>query len=268
MMPDRAVAEPRREPAGATLLRMVDLARHAGRAVMDVYTSGSYGASDKQGKGPVTDADRASHRVIVAGLTSWSALPIVSEEGVIPDYRTRRTWREFWLVDPLDGTKEFLNRNGEFTVNIALIREGVPVAGVVLAPAQDVLYFAAEHCGSWRQRGTLPPERMYSAPPVPGTPLRVVESRSHHSAALETFLASIPVAERVQVGSSLKFCWVAEGRADVYPRLSPIMEWDVAAGDCVYRYSGTDRARSSPLCYNTPELRIPEFMIGFDSARA
>ncbi len=252
----------------ATLPRLVDLARRAGRAVMEVYQSESYGVTQKGHDGPLTDADRASHRIIVDGLSSWSDVPIVSEEGAIPDYSTRSEWGEFWLVDPLDGTKEFLSRNGEFTVNIALIRGDVPIAGVVFAPAQDVLYFAAEDCGTWRVIGGAPPERVYSESPHPGKPLRIVESRSHRSSALDDYLATMRVAERIQIGSSLKFCWIADGRADLYPRLSPIMEWDVAAGDCVYRYSGVHRARSSPLRYNTPELRIPQFTIGMDGQPA
>jgi 3'(2'), 5'-bisphosphate nucleotidase len=248
----------------SAIYRLVSLARTAGDAVMSFYGSRTCTVVEKDGLGPVTDADRASHRIIVEGLSRDSDLPIVSEEGHIPDYDTRRGWSEFWLVDPLDGTKEFLSRNGEFTVNIALVRHGVPRVGVVFAPAQNVMYFAGHDCGAWRQFGDEPPQRLCSEPASPGKPLRVVESRSHRSTALDDFLATLPVAARTPVGSSLKFCRIAEGRADLYPRLTPIMEWDVAAGDCVYRYSGARGERSSPLRYNTPDLRIPRFIIGME----
>jgi 3'(2'), 5'-bisphosphate nucleotidase len=252
--------------SGTTLERLVALARLAGDATMRFYGA-SYAVEEKSGgRGPVTDADRASHEIIVEALTRDALAPVISEEGTIADYETRRAWPQFWLVDPLDGTKEFLSRNGEFTVNIALIREGVPVIGVVHVPATGTTFFASQGCGAWRQRGDEAAQRLLSDPPMVGAPLRVVESRSHHSEALEAFLATVPVAERAQLGSSLKFCRIAEGRADLYPRLSPIMEWDVAAGDCVYRYSGRSRARLSPLRYNNPDLRIPRFVLGMEDA--
>ena len=169
------------------------------------------------------------------------------------------------MVDPLDGTKEFLAVNGEFTVNIALIEHGRPVLGVVAAPALGVTYFAASGLGAYKQEGDGPVERLCSIPPRPGQPLRVVESRSHHCPQLESYLATLPVSARLQVGSSLKFCWLAEGRADVYARLSPLMEWDAAAGDCVFRHSGESENRASPLCYNGTSLRIDGFVLGLDA---
>jgi 3'(2'), 5'-bisphosphate nucleotidase len=136
------------------------------------------------------------------------------------------------------------------------------VFGVVLAPALDLLYWATKGGGAWREEKNRSPERIYSRPQPPGTPLTVVESLSHPSPELEEYLRTIPVARRVKAGSSLKFCWVAEGRADIYPRLGPTMEWDVAAGDCVYRQSGREGERSSPLTYNKPDLRNSSFVIG------
>jgi 3'(2'), 5'-bisphosphate nucleotidase len=133
---------------------------------------------------------------------------------------------------------------------------------VVLAPALDLLYWAVKGQGAWKEERGGVPERIYSRPPAPGTPLTVVESLSHPSDELEQYLKTIPVARRVKAGSSLKFCWVAEGRADVYPRLGPTMEWDVAAGDCVYRQSGSEGERQSPLTYNKPDLRNTSFVIG------
>jgi len=249
-----------------TLSRLAGIAREAGRTVMTFYGRPS-GVEQKGSLGPVTDADRASHRIIVDALRNWDrTVPIVSEEDGVADYATRCRWTRFWLVDPLDGTKEFLNGDNDFTVNIALIERDQPVAGVVFAPAADIIYVAARGLGAWRHVGVGPAERLQSAPPRPGQALRVVESRSHRSEALDRFLETLPVAERVPVGSSLKFCRVAEGRADLYARMSPIMEWDTAAGDCIYRYSGAGAERPSPLRYNGPELRFPQFVIGVDAS--
>ncbi|MGH3373058.1 MAG: 3'(2'),5'-bisphosphate nucleotidase CysQ [Nocardioidaceae bacterium] len=245
---------------------VVELAREAGRAVMAHYDGGRE-AEEKADRSPITLADRAAHRILVDGLHRLDpATPVISEEGEVAPADERQAWRRFWLVDPLDGTKEFIKRRAEFTVNVALIEDGRPVLGVVLAPALDLLYWAVEGGGAWREQGTTPAERIYSRPAPPGTPLTVVESLSHPSAELEEYLRTIPVARRVKAGSSLKFCWVADGRADVYPRLGPTMEWDVAAGDCVYRQSGKDGERASPLTYNKPDLRNASFIIGLANA--
>lgn len=248
----------------ATLERLSQLARLAGQATLEHYHAG-VAVTQKGDRGPVTAADHAAHAVIVPALEAWDpGIPVISEEGQIPGPAERAGWRRFWLVDPLDGTKEFIHRNGEFTVNIALIEDGVPVLGVVHAPALNLTYRAGRGLGSWRQRGEEPAERVWSDPPAAGQPLRVAESRSHPSAELEAWMATVPVAARVPVGSSLKFCLVADGTADVYPRLGPTMEWDVAAGDCIYRNSGRTGPRSSPLAYNQPELRNPSFVLGLE----
>jgi 3'(2'), 5'-bisphosphate nucleotidase len=238
------------------------LAREAGRATMTFY-DGPAEVREKDDRSPVTAADEAAHAILVEGLRRLDpSTPVVSEESEAPPYETRRSWDRFWLVDPLDGTKEFIKRRAEFTVNVALIERGEPVLGVVLAPALDLLYWGVKGGGAWREeRGGLP-QRIYSRAAAPGTPLTVVESLSHPSPELEDYLRTIPVARRVKAGSSLKFCWVAEGRADIYPRLGPTMEWDVAAGDCVYRQSGRDGERPSPLSYNKPDLRNPSFVVG------
>jgi 3'(2'), 5'-bisphosphate nucleotidase len=218
---------------------------------------------EKDDRSPVTLADEVAHTILLEGLRRIDPdTPVVSEEAEAASFDARRTWRRFWLVDPLDGTKEFIKRRAEFTVNVALIEEGEPVLGVVLAPALDLLYWAVKGGGAWREAKASAPERIYSRAPAPGTPLTVVESLSHPSSELEEYLQTIPVARRVKAGSSLKFCWVAEGRADIYPRLGPTMEWDVAAGDCIYRQSGRDGERRSPLTYNKPDLRNPSFIIG------
>jgi 3'(2'), 5'-bisphosphate nucleotidase len=221
------------------------------------------GVREKTDRSPVTLADEVAHGIILDGLRRIDpAIPVISEEAEAAAFETRSGWRRFWLVDPLDGTKEFIKRRAEFTVNIALVEDGEPVLGVVLAPALDLIYWAVKGQGAWREEKGGPVERIYSNAPVSGTPLTVVESLSHPSPELEDYLRTIPVARRVKAGSSLKFCWVAEGRADVYPRLGPTMEWDVAAGDCVYRQSGREGERRSPLTYNKPDLRNTSFVIG------
>jgi 3'(2'), 5'-bisphosphate nucleotidase len=248
------------------VVRLTVIAREAGAAAMEHYHAG-VAVAQKGDKGPVTAADHAAHGVIQRALTEWDgSIPVISEEGDIPGYDARRHWRRFWLVDPLDGTKEFIQRNGEFTVNIALIEDGIPVLGVIYAPALDLLYYAGDGLGSWKREENRAPERITSRPPHPGHGLVVAESRSHPSAELEDYLKTVRVDRRVQAGSSLKFCWVAEGKADIYPRLGPTMEWDVAAGDCIFRNSAAVGRRSSSLVYNQPELRNPGFVIGLDDA--
>jgi 3'(2'), 5'-bisphosphate nucleotidase len=243
---------------------ITSLVREAGGATMTYYHGAAdAGVREKDDSSPLTLADEAAHRVLVDGLRRIDpSTPVVSEEAEAAPFDTRRKWRRFWLVDPLDGTKEFIKRRAEFTVNVALIEDGEPVLGVVLAPALDLLYWAVKGVGAWRETRNGRPERIYSSSPAPGTPLTVVESLSHPSPELEEYLQTIPVAQRVKAGSSLKFCWVAEGRADIYPRLGPTMEWDVAAGDCVFRQSGREGERPSPLTYNKADLRNPGFVIG------
>ena len=243
---------------------VVDLVREAGRATM-VYYDGNVSADvrEKEDRSPVTLADEVAHGILLEGLRRIDPdTPVVSEEAEAADFESRRSWRRFWLVDPLDGTKEFIKRRAEFTVNVALIENGEPVLGVVEAPALDLLYWAVKDGGAWREEKGGPAERIYSTVPAAGTPLTIVESLSHPSPELEEYLKTIPVGRRVKAGSSLKFCWVAEGRADLYPRLGPTMEWDVAAGDCVYRQSGRGGERPSPLTYNKPDLRNTSFVIG------
>ncbi len=246
------------------LVHLGAIALQAGRATLEHYHAG-VAVEQKGDRGPVTAADRAAHAIILRALTEWDrSVPVISEEGAIPGPEVRADWTRFWLVDPLDGTKEFIQQNGEFTVNIALIERGVPVLGVIYAPALDLLYYAGEGLGAWKREAGGAPARIVSRPPLPQHGLRVAESRSHPSRELEAYLQTIPVAERVPAGSSLKFCWVAEGKADIYPRLGPTMEWDVAAGDCIFRNSGERAPRRSALVYNQPELRNQGFVIGLD----
>lgn len=245
--------------SGVARERLVAIAERAGRAVLAHYRA-DVTVERKADASPVTAADHAAHRVIADALADWDpGTPVVSEEG--PPPREPPEGR-FWLVDPLDGTKEFLAGNGEFTVNIALVEGGEPVLGVVHAPALGLTYSAGRGLGAWRAREGRPAERIFSVVPRPAEPLVVAESRSHPSAALEAYLAGLPVARRVRVGSSLKFGWVADGTATLYPRLGPTMEWDVAAGDCVFRNSGRDGPRASPLRYGKPGFRNASFVLG------
>ena len=250
--------------AADLLVAVTRLAREAGQATMAYYDGAvPAGIRLKEDASPVTLADEDAHGILLEGLARLTPeTPVISEEAEAPPFGVRKNWHRFWLVDPLDGTKEFIKRRAEFTVNVALIEDGEPVLGVIVAPALDLLYWAAKGSGSWRRQRSDAPERIYSRDTAPGAPLTVVESLSHPSAELEEYLRNLPVARRVKAGSSLKFCWVAEGRADIYPRLGPTMEWDVAAGDCIYRQSGRRGERTSPLTYNKPELRNPSFVIG------
>jgi 3'(2'), 5'-bisphosphate nucleotidase len=242
------------------------LARRAGALIMGHY-KGAAAVETKSDGSPVTAADREANDCIAAGLARINPrLPVLSEESEIPSYETRRQWKSFWLVDPLDGTKEFISRNGEFTVNIALIEDQAPIAGVVYAPALNILYFAARGLGAFKQEDGQRARRIFSKPARPGQELVVAESRSHPSAELESFLKTVQVKDRIKVGSSLKFGLLAEGRADLYPRLGPTMEWDCAAGDCLYRYSAAEGYLDSGLRYNSPSLRFERFIAGFQEA--
>lgn len=250
------------------LVELSRIARLAGAAILKHYEPSAGGAiALKQDGSPLTAADEAAHAVISEALAEWdSSIPVISEEAELPSYEERAHWRRFWLVDPLDGTKEFISRNGEFTVNIALIENGEPVLGVVHAPALGLMYTAGKDLGAWREEADGGWTRVLHVPPVAGQPLTIVESRSHGSPEMAGFADRLNVQRRVAIGSSLKFCWVAEGRAQLYPRLGPTMEWDVAAGDCIFRNSAPVGQYSTPLVYNKPDLRNSAFVIGSTGA--
>ncbi len=246
-----------------TIEAVNSIAQRAGEVVLRHYHARDTWVRQKEDGSPVTGVDLAAEEIIRKGLLALDdTIPYVSEERELPDYEERRHWPRYWLVDPLDGTKEFINRTDEFTVNIAMIEDGEPVLGVVAAPASGLLFYARHGAGAWKQAGGGAPQRLRSTLSDPSKPLRVVESRSHPSPALEAFLEPFSITERVKSGSSLKFCVVADGRADVYPRLGPTMEWDVAAGDCVYRNSGYPEPHPGTLRYNKRSLLNPSFVIG------
>jgi 3'(2'), 5'-bisphosphate nucleotidase len=248
------------------LEKLVDITLEAGRAILDVYGS-DFGVSYKSDSSPLTEADSRSHRIISARLAEAAPeVPVLSEEGKGVPYETRRGWRSFFLVDPLDGTKEFVSRNGDFTVNIALIEEGRPVMGVVHVPVEGTTYFAARGLGAYRRREGGGADRI-SVREAPGEGLVVVASRSHASPGLEDFLGGLRVRERVSRGSSLKFCLVAEGGADIYPRLGPTWEWDTGAGHAVVEEAGgsvTDLG-GNPIVYNKESLKHEGFVVTGDA---
>ena len=240
-----------------------EIAERAGDAALKLYRSQDAWVEQKADGSPLTEADMASERVIRTGLRELDpSIPYLSEESEPSSYSERRAWDRFWLVDPLDGTKEFIKRTDEFTVNIALIEHGQPVLGVVVAPALDVTYYAARNQGAWKQGRGDAPVAILSRLADPDGPIRVVESASHPSPELETFLDDFQVTERLKIGSSLKFCLLAEGAADLYPRLGPTMEWDVAAGDCIFRHSAEGEPHPSPLVYNKESILNDRFVLG------
>jgi 3'(2'), 5'-bisphosphate nucleotidase len=244
--------------------KLVDIAREAGKKTLEFYNS-EIEVTSKDDDSPLTKADLAAHHYIVDHLSELTDAPIISEESGVPEYEERKEWTKFWLVDPLDGTKEFIKKNGEFTVNIALIDDGVPVQGVVHLPAKDLTYFGEKDKGSFLQEGDKKPKEIYSVMSSKEDPIRVVVSRSHGSEAQEKWIADHNVIETVPSGSSIKLCLVAEGRADVYPRLGPTMEWDVAAGDAVFRYSAKDGVHPSPITYNKKTLKNDIFVVGMEA---
>ncbi|MDT8398681.1 MAG: 3'(2'),5'-bisphosphate nucleotidase CysQ [Pseudomonadales bacterium] len=221
------------------------ISRAAGAAILGVYhAAGPVDVEHKADASPVTQADLAAHQVIAKALQALTPeLPVLSEEALAIPWATRQHWQRYWLVDPLDGTKEFIKRNGEFTVNIALIDEGVPVLGVVYVPVQDILYSGVTGHGACKEEQEGEAFSISTASVSPGQRrLTVVASRSHRGEILEQWLnrarCHFPELELVSMGSSLKICLVAEGRADIYPRLAPTSEWDTAAAQAVLEAAG------------------------------
>ena len=242
---------------------VVALAEDAGREILKVYAT-DFDVESKDDQSPLTQADLASHHCIAAGLKALTPdIPIISEEDGLPDFETRRQWQRYWLIDPLDGTKEFVNRNGEFTVNIALIEDQRPVFGVVHVPVQDKTYLGCEGYGAeLRESGAEPQDIAVSD--TASDPVRVVGSRSHRGASLDAYLENLGESEMIPMGSSLKFCVVAEGGADLYPRLGPTSEWDTAAAQAVVEQAGGKVVTldGKPMKYNAKkEILNPHFFV-------
>ena len=246
------------------------LAAGASARILDIYAT-AFGVSAKDDDSPLTAADLAAHELIVAGLRALTPeIPVLSEESATVPFAERARWRRYWLVDPLDGTKEFVQRNGQFTVNIALIDQHEPVLGVVRVPVSGVCYFAARGYGAFREEPGQPPQPIHVQPLRPGAPVRVVGSKSHGGPGLQQFVAALGPHELVTIGSSLKLCQVAEGMADVYPRLGPTSEWDTAAAQAIVEVAGGQVVAADsgqPLRYNTGEsLLNPHFIVHGDAS--
>jgi 3'(2'), 5'-bisphosphate nucleotidase len=234
----------------------------AGKAIMHIYNNEDFEVSFKENDSPLTKADRAGHNEIVAILAE-TGLPVLSEEGKDIPFDERKNWEHFWMVDPLDGTKEFIKRNGEFTVNIALIFQGKPVAGVVYVPVLNNLYWGYHGGGSWLKR--LSEDKMIKLENSgKGIVKNIVASRSHMSKETKDFIDQYPDATTISMGSSLKFLLVAEGKAEIYPRFAPTMEWDTAAAHAIVENCGCEVLTYPvmlPMQYNKENLLNEWFLV-------
>lgn len=230
------------------------IAVQAGKAIMTVYNGPAIDVWLKEDRSPLTLADQLSHQAIVSGLNAhYPDVPILSEEGAMIPYGERKNWSEFWCVDPLDGTKEFIGRNGEFTVNIALIRDQRPVFGVIYVPCHDLLYYG-DAGGCFKQSAAEEPTRIHADRDA--SSWTAVGSRSHAEPAEADLMKKYPVTRQVAIGSSLKFCLIAEGAAHIYYRKGPTMEWDTAAGQAIAEASGAimETDQYTPFRYNKESL--------------
>ncbi len=243
-------------------------ALQAGKAILEIYDSGDFGTETKSDHSPLTLADKAAH-TIISSLLQETGLPILSEEGISVDYKDRKIWDYFWLIDPLDGTKEFIKRTGEFTVNIALMHSNIPVAGVIYAPYIDTLYYGSEETGVYKidkgekvQLASIVKKR--SIPELKQREkITVVASISHINEETTNFINQFRNPTLSSMGSSLKLMLLAEGAADIYPRLAPTMEWDTAAGDAILRslnMSVYQTDLKTELLYNKENLLNPSFI--------
>ena len=254
------------------IIQLLELAKKAalaaGTAILKVYNSGSFGVEMKSDQSPLTLADKAAHTIIVSQLEK-TGLPILSEEGSDIPYEDRENWEYFWLIDPLDGTKEFIKRTGEFTVNIALVHYNIPVAGVIYAPYVDILYYGSNEGGVYKvekeeqtqlafisEKNTIEALRQKKS-------ITVVASKSHMNDETNAFINQFQNTNFSSMGSSLKLMLLAEGAADIYPRLAPTMEWDTAAGDAILRSLNMgvyQQDLQTKLLYNKDNLLNPSFI--------
>jgi 3'(2'), 5'-bisphosphate nucleotidase len=239
---------------------VIKVAEEASERVLHIYQS-DFKVDYKEDKSPITAADVASHEVLVKGLRNISQdIPVLSEEGKSIPWEERKHWKRFWLIDPIDGTKDFTQRTGEFTVNVALIEDGVPVLGVVTVPAQHEVYWGAQGEGAFKRTrdGKTHRIRVAGARDVK----RIVASKNHLNEETRAFIDKVGEHELVQAGSSLKFCRIAEGRADLYPRLGPTCEWDTGAAHAVLLAAGgrVDTLEGDPLRYGKEDIYNPFFI--------
>lgn len=272
------------------ILQSIKASLDAGNAINEIYRSQEFAVEYKSDKSPLTIADQKSHEIITTALKRYD-IPILSEEGKDKPFAQRKDWERFWIVDPLDGTKEFIKRNGEFTVNIALIENSRPVLGTIFVPDRNTLYFAGRNLGAYKlqdgpfaglsdsladskeETHTLWDQINRKSTRLPikdqqRSSLTIVGSRSHKTPELEAYVEEkrkiVGDVEFISAGSSLKICLVAEGRADVYPRLGPTMEWDTAAGQAIAECAGANVYQydtREPLVYNKADLHNPWFIV-------
>lgn len=244
------------------LTALQDIARQAGHAVLDIYHNG-FSVEEKPDHSPLTTADTRSSGIILDGLAqAFPDVPVICEETANAPYETRRRYKRCFVVDPLDGTKEFIRRNDEFCVLIALVEEGSPVFGVIHVPVTDTLYCGGPGIPATRRVAGGPAERIRAVAPAPGEPLAILASRSHPDPGLADYLARFPNSRLVSRGSALKFCALAEGACHLYPRLGPTWEWDTAAGHAVLLGAGgvMTALDGTPFRYNKPELLNGPFL--------
>eukprot|EP01066_Platyproteum_vivax_P020583 Platyproteum_vivax@DN8511_c0_g1_i1.p1 len=253
------------------VLVVKDIAIKASAAVLEVYEQDDFGLEFKAGDEPLTRADKQSNDIICTLLTQYyPTIPIISEENKKADYETRKDYQYFWCIDPLDGTKEFIKRNGQFTVNIGLCERETPIAGVVTIPVEKKCYYAAKGLGAYRQNETQPPVKIQTSEFCEQDEgLTLVASLTHSNQATEAFIAKFKEPRLTSLGSSLKFMLIAEGNAQVYPRLAPTNEWDTCAADAIVREAGGDvlQLKESGLIegpqlqYNKPSFLNPFFVV-------
>lgn len=240
--------------------KVLEIADTASRKVMEIYQT-DFEVQTKDDNSPITAADIASHHVIVDGLKELTPdIPILSEESANAPWSERKGWTRFWLVDPIDGTKDFTNRTGEFTVNIALIENGEPVMGVVTAPALNEAYWGIKGQGAWKREADGSTRKLEVVNPPEA--VRAVASKNHMNEETRTFIEQLGDHELVQAGSSLKFCRIAEGQADIYPRLGPTCEWDTGAAHAVLVAAGgkVTQLDGTPLAYGKEDVLNPYFV--------
>ncbi len=251
------------------LLELAQIAAlQAGKAILEVYTSRDFGVEMKSDQSPLTLADKAANKIIASHLEE-TGLPILSEEGSSIRYQERKSWDHFWLIDPLDGTKEFIKKTGEFTVNIALMHSGIPVAGVIYAPYINILYYGSKEAGVYKiekdkqvQLSVITPKRTIEKLHQKEQ-ITIVASKSHMNEETKNFIDQFQNANFSSMGSSLKLMLLAEGAADIYPRIAPTMEWDTAAGDAILRSLNMGVYQTdlqTKLMYNKEDLLNPSFI--------
>jgi 3'(2'), 5'-bisphosphate nucleotidase len=243
-------------------------AREAGKKIMEIYRTGDFKPYLKPGESPITIADKSAHRIIMQHLNQ-TKLPVLSEEGIDIDFSERQNWEYFWLIDPLDGTKEFIQKNGQFTINIALVKENIPLAGVIYVPFSDTLYYGSKETGIFKnKKGKLLQflplkKRNHLKDFLQKKQTRIMVSRSHPSPGTTHFLNRFQQAVIIPLGSSLKFMWILENKADIYPRFGTTMEWDTVAAHAILNASNRGIYQvdlKSELVYNKPDLKNPFFI--------